>query len=126
MGMKDSATKWITNGEFLALEPRNVFHINAWYIGAIKIYNSLAAKFGGEAFECEGLEAAFIDCFYYRGRHLFKDSVTSSQEHMARDARPRRDDYLRGVDEGDEMEHVAVPSDAFVRGVFHGEVVICI
>ena len=26
MGMKDSRTKWITIGEFLALEPQNVFH----------------------------------------------------------------------------------------------------
>ena len=26
MGMKDSRTKWITIGEFLALKPQNVFH----------------------------------------------------------------------------------------------------
>ena len=52
--------------------------INAWYIGAIKIYNGVAERLGGETVECAKLEKAFIDCFYDSEKHLFKDSDVSS------------------------------------------------
>ncbi len=53
--------------------------INAWYVGAIRIFNRVARSLGEPEYPGEAeLTKAFIDTFYDRQKKLFKDSAESS------------------------------------------------
>ncbi len=52
--------------------------INAWYVGAVRCMNKLAAGLGLPPYADEAAyKRAFVDAFYDRERHLFKDRVGS-------------------------------------------------
>ncbi len=72
-------------------KPCDTMHnaINAYYIGAIKCLNKVAAMIGRDPYtDVTALEGAFIKAFYNPERKLFKDSVDSEHISMAANILP--------------------------------------
>ena len=75
MNVRDGYDADITEGKVCTVK-HNV--INAYYIGAVKSMNRIAAFIGEEEYyDAAPLEKAFTKAFYLPEKHMFKDSVDS-------------------------------------------------
>lgn len=85
--MRDGYDVDLTEGQVCRTK-HNV--INAYYLGAIKCLNKVAALVGETPYKTpnamSALESAFVAAFYDKKRSLFKDSVSSSHTSMAGNA----------------------------------------
>ncbi len=81
MNMRDGYDVDLTEGQVCTTKHNA---INAYYIGAVKCLNKIAAKLGRAPYaDAEKLQEAFVNAFYDREKQLFRDSGKSEHISMA-------------------------------------------